>query len=252
MSALVLLAAAYILVSYIASKRVTPIFMYHSILDDGGALSVSRDNFAKQMKFLNDNGYSVISLDKLVYYISNGKTYAPKTVAITFDDGLEDNFINAFPALSKYSMPATIFLISNYVGKKDGYLTPDQVLVMSKNGVDFGGHTENHAYLPGIADKNILMREINGCKKPIEEYSHKEVKYFCYPLGGFNGEIKDIVKNAGYKAAFTTNRGINSLNNDLYELKRIKITNSDMNKPFHFRAKLSGFYNLFRSHKNGD
>ena len=63
--------------------------------------------------------------------------------------------------------------------------------------------------------------------------------------------LAQILKQAGYRGACTTKRGLIELNKDVYQLKRVKVTNSDMTSPFNFWAKLSGYYNLFRSKKEG-
>jgi len=213
---------------------------------------VAPENFSRQIKYLNRAGYSVIPLDELIQGIKNRKKFPLKTVVITFDDGFEDNYLNAFPVLARYKMPAIIFIMTDYVGKKEGYLTWDQIRVMMNNGIDFGGHPRTGQYLPSIKTEKELFFEIAGCKSDIESNIGKEVKYFCYPIGGFNNEVKKVVKESGFKGACTTNRGFDKLNKDVYELNRIKITNSDTVKPFHFRAKLSGYYNLFRHGKKGD
>ena len=247
------LAAALFYSFYMRPKRVTPILMYHAVTEDKeSTLSVAPESFSKQMEFLKRSGYSVISLDELVEKIKQGKTFLPRTVAITFDDGYEDNFTNAFPVLEKYDMPAIIFLVTGYVDIEKGYLKWDQVRLMQKSGIDFGGHTRNNVYLPSVEDENILWSEVAGSKEDIESQTKKEVKYFCYPTGGFNKKVKEAVKRAGYKGACTTNRGFDRLNLDIYELNRIKVTDSDTNKPFHFRAKLSGFYNVFRKYRSGE
>jgi len=226
--------------------------MYHSISDKkNSSLCVAPVDFARQMEFLHKKGYSVISLDALVQEIKKGRTYLPGTVVVTFDDGFEDNFTSAFPVLAKHKMSATIFLITDYLGRQKGYLKWDQVLLMRKNGIEFGGHTRNNIYLPPVTDEAVLWEEVAGCKRDIEDHTGGSVGYFCYPLGGFNERVKDTVTRAGYKGACTTNRGLDKSNRDVYELNRIKVTNSDMNKPFHFRAKLSGFYNLFRRKRSG-
>ncbi|MDD5634554.1 MAG: polysaccharide deacetylase family protein [Candidatus Omnitrophica bacterium] len=248
----VLVLGAVFYLSYIKPQRVVPILMYHAVGDvKGNTLYVSPENFKKQMTFLHDRGYTVISLDKLVDAIASGVKFMPKTVVVTFDDGLKDNYINAFPVLVKYNMPATIFLITGSVDKRENYLNWDQVELMAKNNIDFGGHTRNNVYLPEVTDDNKLRAEIDGSKKDIEENTGREVKYFCYPTGGFNENIKRIVAESGYKGACTTNRGLVRGNTDVYELKRVKVTNSDMEKPFHFKAKISGYYNLFRKIRPG-
>jgi peptidoglycan/xylan/chitin deacetylase (PgdA/CDA1 family) len=238
---------------YMHPRRVIPILMYHAVSDDkSSTLHVTPENFSRQMEFLHKNGYSVLSLDDLVEDIKKGTGFVPKTVVITFDDGYEDNYLYAFPVLAKYDMPAIIFLITEYVDTREGYLKWDQIRLMMANGIDFGGHARSGEYLPSIADTQRLWEEIAGCKSDIELKTGEKVGYFCYPIGGFNEKVKNAVKKAGYKGACTTNRGFDRLNRDVYELNRIKITNSDMSKPFHFRAKLSGYYNLFRRLKSGE
>lgn len=235
---------------YMRPRHVVPILMYHSIYDDPkSSLSVAPENFSKQMKFLAENEYSVITLDELVSGIESGRKFPGKTVVITFDDGMKDNYLNAFPALVENDFPATIFLITGYIDKFDSYVTWEQVRLMMREGISFGGHTRNNVYLPSVSDTKVLWDEIAGSKEDIKNKTGKPPEYFCYPTGGFNAKIKQAVKKAGYKGACTTNRGTDKSNKDVFELNRVKITDSDMNKPFHFRAKLSGYYNLFRKLK---
>jgi len=236
---------------YLRPRYVVPILMYHSISDaEGSSLHVSPENFSKQMTFLNKSGYRVISLNDLVEGITAGKKFTPGTVVITFDDGYKNNYLDAFPVLAKYDMPATIFLITNYINEKPDYVTWDQVRLMTSKGISFGGHTRNNVYLPSVKDAKSLVNEVAGPKKDIEAKTDAKAEYFCYPTGGFNEKVKLAVKEAGYKGACSTNRGTDRFNVDVYELTRVKVTNSDMTKPFHFRAKLSGYYNLFRSLKS--
>jgi len=234
-------------------RRVTPILMYHSVsYTEGSSIHVTPENFNKQMKFLSDSGYSVITMEKLAEEISGGRRYLPGTVVITFDDGFEDNFTRAFPVLAKYDMPAVIFLVTGYVGADEDYLKWDQIALMQKNGITFGSHTRSNAYLPSLTDKKAIVDEVAGSRHDIYVHTGKMPDFFCYPTGGFNEQIKNAVMKAGYKAACTTNRGRDRSNRDLYELNRVKITNSDMNRPWHFRAKLSGFYNAFRRLRNSN
>ncbi len=230
-----------------------PILMYHSVSDDRtSTLHVAPENFSRQMAFLRKEGYKVISLGALIDSIKEGKTFLPKTVVVTFDDGFEDNYLNAFPVLAKYRMPAVIFIITSYVGNREGYMNWDQVRLMMANGIEFGGHTRNNVYLPSIKDERRLRYEIDGCREDIKRKTGAEALYFCYPTGAFNEKVKDVVRESGYKGACSTNRGNDRLNRDVFELNRVKVTNSDMTKPLHFRAKISGYYNMFRKLGNGD
>lgn len=249
-------------------KYTVPILTYHYFGDESVSegqyrplLFVKPGSFEKQMRYLKDNHYQVISFDALVEGLKNGRKFSHNTVVITIDDGHKSVFTYAYPVLKKYGFPAEVFLVSDYMGVKPDFLNWDEVKEMSKNNIFFGGHTRNHIYLPSIKNnKDSLWNEIAGCKKVIEAHLGMPVYYFCYPSGGFNQEIEAVVKKAGYKGACTTNRGFDVLNRqDLYELDRISVRDSDplfsfynIYKPIRFRAKLSGYYNLFRKMKSSE
>ena len=236
--------------SYVAQFYVVPILMYHHVdtVSHDGTNNVLLNNFSRQMEFLHRLSYNVISLEELVKGIKANKKFPRNSIVITFDDGYKNNYLYAFPCLKKYNFPAIIFIPSDLIGQKN-LLSWDEIRQMLKSNISFGGHSRTHRYLPEIKNKKELISEIAGCKKLLEVRLKQPVDYFCYPIGGFNEEIKRILKEAGYKAACTTNRGFDRLNRDLFELKRIKVTNSDANL-IHFWVKLSGYYNLFRSCKN--
>jgi len=235
---------------WFAPRHTVPILMYHSVDNKAGTFFVSPENFAKQMEYIKKNGYEVITLDELVGSIRNKEHLKRNKVVITFDDGYKDNFEHAYPVLKKYGFPATIFLITDFIDKKPAFLNWSEVKIMSKDKISFGGHTKTHFYLGLMLDEKNALDELAGSKKAIEQQINMPANYFCYPGGGFNESTKALVVQAGYQGACSTNRGFADLNSDVYELKRIKVTNSDTNKPFSFWAKLSGYYNLFRKEKN--
>lgn len=235
---------------WIYPRHTVPILMYHYVNDGhAGSLSVTPENFERQMKYLKDRGYAVISLDAFIEGKRLGRDFARNTVVITFDDGWEDNYTKAFPILKKYEMPATIFLISQLVGQAP-YLHWDQIREMSAHGIDFGSHTRTHAYVPNLNQEQLLEEALSS-KQEIEMHLGRPVKHFCYPLGGFREESKDVLRQAGYLSAVTTNRGSDRQQQDLYAIRRIKVTNSDAVKPLSFWAKLSGYFYLFRMPKLG-
>jgi peptidoglycan/xylan/chitin deacetylase (PgdA/CDA1 family) len=250
----VILAVFYY--GWLVPRYTVPILMYHSIENKETGFSVTPENFLKQMKFIKDNGYEVISLNELVGSIKNKKRLERNKVVVTFDDGYKDNLVYAYPVLRKFNFPATIFLVTGYIGlpfKKGDereFMNWNDVRLMSERGISFGGHTRTHYNLGLLNDDGLGFEEIAGSKKIIEEKTGKPADFFCYPGGAFNEKAKALVIKTGYKGACTTNRGFASPNSDVYELKRIKVTNSDTAVPFSFRAKLSGYYNVFRAERD--
>jgi len=246
----VLLGSFYSL--WLVPKYVVPILTYHSIGYGKGNHFVTPENFAKQMEYIKKKGYEVITLDELVRGIRDKKHFKRNKVVITFDDGYKDNFKYAYPVLKNFNFPATIFIIHDLVGKsvkESEFLNWEEIITMSANNISFGSHTKTHFYLGVVKDEKAAFDEISSSKIAIEQKINLPVDYFCYPGGGFNEQVKEMVSKSGYKGACATNRGFADFNKDVYELKRIKITNSDMTKPFSFWAKLSGYYNSFRRFK---
>ncbi len=232
-------------------QYVVPIIMYHKIDNDAAVskLSVSPESFKRQMSFLKKHNYNVVRLEDLSDLVKSGKI-PYKTIAITFDDGYENNYIDAFPILKEEDLTATIFINPNRIGE-DGYLTWDEVIEMSKSGViSIGSHTMNHAYLPDLEDEKLDV-EIVDSKDVIENRIRKEVSSFSYPLGGFNDLVRDKVINARYKIAVATNPGKDYPKNDLFAMKRLRISRTSDNL-FVFWIETSGFYTWIKEHRDED
>ncbi len=225
-----------------------PILAYHSINYENFNADTARVNpqlFARQMGYIHRRGYRVISLDELTAAIKTHKKLK-NVVAITFDDGYEDNYTYAFPVFKKYGFPAAIFLIPKHLGNPR-FLKYQQIKEMEGSGITFGSHTLNHTYLPAVKNETDLRMEIFGSKEFLEKILKHRIDYLCFPLGGYNEHIIELIKEAGYTAAFTTNRGKDKLNGDIYALKRIKITNNDSWLTLWF--KMSGYYYFTRAYK---
>ncbi|MBI5872654.1 MAG: polysaccharide deacetylase family protein [Candidatus Omnitrophica bacterium] len=247
------LASLAIFAGYIFScGRDAAILMYHSIgepLEEESLLNIPEEIFEKQIKFLYDHHYCVISLEELAGRLLARKPILPKTVVLTFDDGYENNYTKLFPILKKYNFPATIFIIVNYLGKEkkmDGqhfkFMTPQMAKEMSDSGlVTIGAHTLDHLFLPKIEDQRELKRQIFGSKAALEKMLGVPVNAFCYPVGGYNAGIEKLVRHAGYEVAVTTLPEQGYAHDDIYALKRIKGASRSWDV-FTFFIKTSGYY----------
>ncbi|MFH1201679.1 MAG: polysaccharide deacetylase family protein [Candidatus Omnitrophota bacterium] len=230
---------------------VVPVLSYHGIGYGKTGVYVYTDPaiFKKQMDFIYNNHYKVISLDELVNGIKLKKKFDRKSVVITFDDGQKCLYLYAWPILKKYNFPATIFLISSFIGK-EGFLNAQEIRKMHAGGITFGSHSKLHMYLPELLKEEDLISEIKDSRAQIAKITGIKVDYFCYPVGGFNDKIKKIVIDSSYRAACTTNRGRDKFNRDVFELDRIKMDNPLSR--LSIWSKLSGYYNLFRSVKKSN
>lgn len=206
------------------NSRGIPVLMYHSIeYEEGNDLRVPKEKFAEQMKYLKDNGYTTLTLDEVYDYLINNKQIPPKTVAITFDDGYEDNYKNAFPIMKQYGVKGTVFVITKTVDTNNSYITSQQMKEMDQNGMMIESHTVSHDALNSF-NYEKQYKELADSKAFLEKCLGRKIKYLAYPCGSFNNNTINALKEAGYLMAFTTINGNAKSSQGIYTLKRVRIS----------------------------
>lgn len=199
---------------------------YHKVDNMNIALSVLPDDFDKQMAYLKENNYHTINTDQLYDYMVNGTPLPENPILITFDDGYEDNYKNAYPILKKYGFTGTIFIITSFVGKYDNYLTWDQIKEMKANGMDFQSHTVDHKSMTELTVPQLKDELVNS-KQALDEQLNQDTKFMAYPTGTYNLYIAKLVKDAGYKGAFTIKYGNVDKASNMYALERVPIFHTE-------------------------
>lgn len=235
-----------------------PILMYHSISAgiEAGRSAYYRtctdpSVFAAQMAFLARSGYRTIGLGEAANRIDCAAPEAKHPVVLTFDDGYQDFYTNAFPILSRYGYSATVFLPTAYIGHvSQGFngtecLTWSQVRELRQAGVEFGSHTVTHPQLLSVGPKQ-LREEITASKEQIEEKLGEPVEAFSYPYAfpeadrGFVGRLRERLQESGYRQGVSTIIGRAGKSDSRLFMKRLPINSHDDAR--FFRAKLEGGY----------
>ena len=123
-----------------------------------------------------------------------------------------------------------------------GVLKWSELKKISDSVFEIGSHTGNHQFLTSISEKDV-KNELEHSKEVLENHLNKEVSCFSYPGGKYNEKTAQLVGEAGYACAFTSDQGLNSLNGNLYKLKRINISDDDLinSKGFFSKAVTAWF-----------
>ncbi len=215
----------------VTQKLKVPILTYHSIDQSGSVISTAPEVFRRQMRSLSENGYQAVTLNEFISSLSEDKTPFLKTVVLTFDDGFQNFFSEAFPVLEKYGFRATVFLVTDFCGKNNDWagnppelppskvLSWDEIRELHKYGIEFGGHSRTHPDLTKISNSRVES-EIVESKAMIEDSLGSEVTTFAYPFGKFNSPVKKTVADS-YKAAVSTNLGKVRAGSDFFSLERV-------------------------------
>jgi len=160
--------------------------------------------FRKQIVFLLESGYEFVTLQELSL-----RKDARNLIALTFDDGYQGVFTYAFPILRAYNIPATVFLITNYLGVKNTWdinlggikhqhLAIPEIMELVRNGWEVGSHGISHRMLIGMSGSEIHA-ELLHSKQLLEHRFSTDVRYFCAPFGKLNRKVIAEAKTVGYK-----------------------------------------------------
>ncbi len=229
----------------------TPFLLYHKIdfpsvdVRIRGAFTSAR-RFARQIAYLKKRKFQFYTVSELIGLYRNDGKFPAGGIAVTFDDGWQDNYVNAFPILQKFGVKATIFLVTSCIGQTSAKVTPDgegarahlskaQIIEMSQRGIEFGSHSVNHKLFHEITPPEIEF-EVKESKNQIESLLQKECSIFAYPAGFYTEFAKEAIEKVGYNAAFSTVYGANQTI-DLYALNRVEILRRD-GYPFQFAKKI--------------
>ena len=206
-----------------------PIIMFHYVeyvkdVNDKTrkSLNINPDVFETQLKMLQSNNFTTYYVKDMPAILNESLLVeASKSAVLTFDDGYEDFYTEAFPLLKKYDMKATLYVINDLIGTK-GYVTLKQLkeIVESKY-VEIGAHTLDHAYLKGMS-KQSATRQIQQSKQGLEKLLGIDVKTFAYPFGAFDEQAIELVKQASFSAAVSVIPGNVHTKNELFYLYRIR------------------------------
>ena len=188
------------------------------------ALAITPTEFEKEMETIKSSGFTVIPMQDFLAWRRGDKDIPAKSAIITIDDGYVSGYDTAWPILKKYGYPFTMFVYINYIGSGGKSISWDQLAEMRDAGVDIESHTYSHANLRNPNDRfavdkhtfeliqndlktlgpdGWLRKEIVDSKAVLEKQLGIKVNALAYPFGKYDQKVRDLIKQAGYEAAFT-------------------------------------------------
>ncbi|HEX9116126.1 MAG TPA: polysaccharide deacetylase family protein [Anaerolineae bacterium] len=216
------------------------ILMYHAVGAQGeppGTYIISPKRFEQQMAWLKRRRRPVIRLDVFLADRWAGRLPPARSVILTFDDGYRDNKDQALPVLRRYGFPATVFIVTGYAGKADGWdqggelagrplLSWPELREMEASGISFGAHTRTHPHLSAL-DGERLRDEIAGSRSDLEAQLTRVCPALAYPHGDHDADVEAAVAQAGFLGACCSRADRNDPAAPTFALRRIEIRGSD-------------------------
>jgi glycosyltransferase involved in cell wall biosynthesis/peptidoglycan/xylan/chitin deacetylase (PgdA/CDA1 family) len=196
------------------------VLVYHLVLRQ------DRRRFREHLRYLKDH-FRVVGVDQLPGLFDNAPA-DDDWAAVTFDDGFRILMDDCLEVLAAEEVPATFFIPTGFVETADDVFLSDrysltrhhyrkalvpmrpedlQTLVAAGHGI--GSHTVSHANLQDVSAERAQW-ELERSRQCLEQWTGRPVTSFAYPyghLGHRQAETTAWLQAAGYRAAFTLQRG---------------------------------------------
>ncbi|MBN7797827.1 polysaccharide deacetylase family protein [Parahaliea mediterranea] len=185
------------------------ILLYHRVSDTGPASTrISPEQFQRHLDWIDDNGFQVVPLARLLEDIEARGETVDNAVAITFDDAYASVYDTAYPALRDRGMPFSVFVATQSLDAGFGqFMTWSQAREMQRSGLaTFGSHSLSHDHLEArregetpAAWKARVRGEIQHSHQRIEEALGTTVPMiFAYPFGEYSRDSLGLVQSLGF------------------------------------------------------
>lgn len=221
------------------------VIAYHQIDNQTtGDVTITAERFKEQLTDLLQRGYHFISLQQFRDYMA-GAAVPANAVLITFDDGYESFYTQAYPILKELNIAAVNFVITKDLEHPEATRIPslsrDEVRQMKKErrGMEAQCHSDSlhdsdpdgspllttHVKREGRIESNAdfdrrIAEDTKRCISRLRELN-TPVDAYAYPFGSYDAHTIQLLSDAGIRYAFTTTPGIVDRETDPMQIPRI-------------------------------
>lgn len=242
------------------------VLSYHEVSDPAQALqpayAVTPTDFVRQMDWLRNHGFRFVAVGDVIASRQGGKPLPERAVLITFDDGYQSVWDNAWPILKAFRIPAVIAVTGSWLEEKgtvdfDGKKLPrerllswDELREMSESGlVEVGSHSfdlhrgvlgnpqgnmepatttrrwiaEERRYEDEAAWRKRVKGDLERNRDLIRRRTGKAPRVLSWPYGRYNTPAREIAERLGMPVGLTLDDGANVRDTPLWGLRRILV-----------------------------
>lgn len=268
------IARAMVPVSLWAGHRLADsvgILMYHRIArpipqGEPPTWNVTPARLRAQLQGLLELGFRAWPLSKVIEHHQSRRPIPRRTFVVTFDDGYENLFTQAWPVLRDLAVPATIFLATAYLDSLQPFPFDDWTLagqrhvpadawrplttaqceqLLTTGLVELAAHTHSHADFRHCQSR--FPGDIEHCRQLLQQRFGIDRPAFAFPYGckksGFvTPELVHWVRRSQFACGLTTESDVVRLGQDPYDWGRFTAYESD--SALTLASKLDGWYSL--------
>jgi peptidoglycan/xylan/chitin deacetylase (PgdA/CDA1 family) len=199
-----------------------PVLLYHSVPrepDDAHRLSVPYESFCSHMDAVIASERVALTINQLADGLRGRRPLPARPVAITFDDGYEDN-LAALDLLGERGLRATIYVTTGTIASS-GMLASNQITALASrvDHVEVGAHSVTHPYLDDLRAAEIDV-QMTVSKERLEQLLGRPVHSFAYPYGAYDRRAREAVVAAGFQSAAAVKNALSHARDDPWAIAR--------------------------------
>lgn len=190
-----------------------PILCYHNFNPiTPGSMNMTPEKFESEIKWLKDNGFTIIPLKEAVEYLQGKRnSLPPKSIVVTADDGWQSVYTYMYPIVRKYNIPVTLFIYPGTISEGKHAMTWNELKELQKTGLfDIQSHTYTHPNFKQerkvrsqTSYEKFVKNELATSKKILEEKLNIQISFLAWPFGIYDSYLEQEAANAGYVMAFS-------------------------------------------------
>lgn len=194
-------------------------------------LFIALEQFAEQMAYLAENNYHTLTLSEIEQYHYGSAELPEKSVLLTFDDCYQSVGLYAYPILKKHGFHATAFVVTGWLNAQQKRFEPERSVCMAQEELaqmadvfEYANHSHLfHTRQSAATSKMMtandqeLIADLNQCSvHPLIQAK----RVFAYPFGLYTQQNISLLREEGFRLAFTCEQGRNDSKTDPLLLKR--------------------------------
>lgn len=182
------------------------ILIYHHVADDTPAsTSVTPAQFARHLEYLDDNGFTVLPLRRVIDHFAAGEALPDRTAVITFDDGYASVLHTAAPMLAARGWPFSVFIATDAIDRRQApYLDWAGIRALVEAGATIENHGAAHGHLvrreqdeDEAGRRRRIVADIEKAQRRIVQETGEAPRLFAFPYGEFDPLLSSLVRRLG-------------------------------------------------------
>lgn len=206
------------------------VLLYHRTAGDGAAgqerLDVAPARLRAQLRVLALAGFRALDATELLAFHADPEAVLDgRRFVVTVDDGFLDN-LDAVQAIAEHR--PQLFISTSEVGGCAHWMAREPLLDwpdlrrLSASGIAIGSHARSHRPLAG-ARAAVLDEQVEGSLQDLRVRLGEPLAVLSYPYGSHDDDVCRAAQRAGFRAAYTTAKGVNGAGTHPYCLKRVSV-----------------------------